>query len=988
MQGRVHPDQSDDSMLGLENVVARVGRLLPAQGPISVFIHHNTLHAFEDQVFEEAVESAANKFGCEPFLAEDRYREELARGRIAGHDMDAVLDAALGSRGEQVILEGVNRKGLWRRILVHGLRDARGVALDWILTETSVLAAVREDLPGEVQMALLSGTSGLRDPEEEAARVSELWKACGDAVARSKYTASADAKAMLRHRDVVVAALNIDTDEWVHPLLIRVTSAYLDQGLAQWSMPDRERGLYANFVDIYGSRLARFCRPFGRELHRLLAEEKRSVPDSVTSLENSLAVLGVASDEWEAFLTEEALALRGWAGMMWQFEARPDRVPVFALPARLVDFLAVRLLLTRAALGHALRRFDVPQDLANLRFVLKGRLPEGRLARPVERAWPVFQVAQLFGLDATFVGALSETEISMLEQEIQQFDSTARRRLFHQAYERRFRHQLFDALVQHQPSATPESPKFQAVFCIDEREESIRRHLEEVDPGVETFGAAGFFGVAMYYRGATDAHPRPLCPGAIQPEHYIAERSDRPAVFSDRVRGASKRLGALVDKNIHVGSRQVGRGAVIMATLGVLWIVPLVFRVLFPWSRWGASRLYTKLEGDSHPRLQIERRSEAPPIGQHTGFTVEEMATIVRGLLAPMGISGRFAPLVLVIGHGSSSLNNPQNSAYDCGACGGGRGGPNARAFAQMANDPRVRERLVVLGMRIPKDTWFVGGQRNTANNDIDLFDEDLVPVALRPALEHATESLEVARRREAHERCRRFESAPLWLPSRGALFHVQARATDLAQPRPEYGHATNAACIIGRRARTKSLFLDRRAFLVSYDFAHDPEGVALAGMLAALVPVVAGINLEYFFGCVDPTGYGCGTKLAHNVASLIGVMDGPQSDLRTGLPLQTLEIHEPMRLAIVVEVPVSILKKVLLQIQDVRRLVDNRWVFLAALDPQTATLCEVEAEGDRPYPLEGPVKSVRGPSRSYYRGRRGHLPFATLTSTDAKDAA
>jgi uncharacterized protein YbcC (UPF0753/DUF2309 family) len=41
-------------------------------------------------------------------------------------------------------------------------------------------------------------------------------------------------------------------------------------------------------------------------------------------------------------------------------------------------------------------------------------------------------------------------------------------------------------------------------FCIDEREESMRRALEEVDPEVETFSAAGYFGVAVDYQGIDD----------------------------------------------------------------------------------------------------------------------------------------------------------------------------------------------------------------------------------------------------------------------------------------------------------------------------------------------------------------------------------------------------------------------------------------------------------------------------------------------------
>jgi uncharacterized protein YbcC (UPF0753/DUF2309 family) len=483
----------------------------------------------------------------------------------------------------------------------------------------------------------------------------------------------------------------------------------------------------------------------------------------------------------------------------------------------------------------------------------------------------------------------------------------------------------------------------------------------------------------MYFRAATDAHPRALCPVAIRPQHYVTESEGEQHGIMARWRRTQKRLAALVGKNVHFGSRTFGRGAVLMATLGTLWVVPLVFRVLFPWSRRGLHELSAALSPAPQTRLQIARVKEAPPLGRYFGFTREEMIHIVHRQLAPFGIEGRMAPLVVVLGHGSTSLNNPQESAHDCGACGGGRGGPNARAFAQMANDPEVRAGLMELGMHIPGETWFVGGQRNTANNDILFFDEDLVPETHRPLLERVKRALDTARRREAHERCRRFEAAATWLPQQAALVHVQTRASDLAQPRPEYGHATNAVCVIGRRSRTRGLFLDRRAFLVSYDPSRDPDGTTLASLLAAVVPVVAGISLEYFFGYVDPTGYGCGTKLPHNVTCLLGVMDGAQSDLRTGLPWQMLEIHEPVRLAIVVETTPDVLRRILDRDEDLRRLVDNRWVFLTSLDPHSGSLFETTSAGSRRYVPEHPLKVVFGTSQTHYRGRRGHLPFARI---------
>lgn len=892
---------------------------------------------------------AGRRFGCQPFLPEGTYRDELRRGRILERDVKAVLAANLGRRAEEGIVPGLARHDLWRHLLLRGIPDARGHRLAWMIRETNVVAG--------------SDTS-------------ELWRACLRAIQRSEGAASIPTPSATRHRDLLLAACGVDTDEWTRPVQIRFVGAFLDQGFAHWPMPGRERGLYPCFLDLYRQRAARHCGPWAAHLPVLVAGERTSGRSADASLAGSLEELGVPPEEREEFLAAEALSLRGWAGMVRHLETRPDRAPALAVPARLVDYLAVQLLLSRTALRFAMRRAHIPGPLSSLRATLRGRLPSPPPGpTPEERAWPVFHAAAACGLSPARVDALAGADVARLERELAEVDGVARRRLLHLAYEQRLRHRFYDALLSHAPAPGTGTPAFQAVFCLDEREESFRRHLEEIEPRIETLGWAGFYGVAMYYRGAHAAHARALCPAAVKPEHYVTE-IERGGGMGARWRELRRSLAANVDKNVHLGSRTFGRGAVIAALLGALWIVPLVLRVLFPWSRRGVSRLQGVLSSTA-TRLALDRVEGKPPQGRSIGFTPDEMADIVRGQLEPLGILERLAPLVLVFGHGSTSLNNPQESAHDCGACGGGRGGPNARAFAQMANDPRVRARVSEGGICIPEGTWFVGGQRNSANNDVDLYDEDLVPDTLRDALASAKRVLDVARRREAHERCRRFEAAPPhWFPDGAALLHVQARATDLAQPRPEYGHAGNAVSLIGRRSRTRGLFLDRRAFLVSYDPERDRDGATLREVLEAVTPVLVGISLEYFFGYVDPTGYGCGTKLPHNITGLLGVMDGAQSDLRTGLPWQMLEIHEPVRLSLVVEAEPDTLFRVTEQVPYLSRLVRGGWLFLAALHPREQRLFEIGPDGVRPYSQEETVALVRGASREHYAGRRDHLDF------------
>jgi uncharacterized protein len=969
---RTEASSPDDPLM---RTIDRLAHLLPAQGPISIFIHHNTLHAFEHLPFEEAVEHAAIRLEREPYLPESRYRDKLASGRIRPRDVDALLVEQLGASAAEDVAGVGSRLDLWRAVVLHGIPAAAGHELSWILEETEALTRFRTDVPASARAASTAVRELSDRADDERQAVHRLWHACLEAVRRADAPPVPARETPVRHRDCLLAVHGIDTDAWIHPPLIRFLAGYLDQGLAHWSMPERDLGIHGCFLEIYRTSLAAQCGRWARTLPGFVASDYAAERGALESIAHSLAQLGVHDDEREDYLSAELLALRGWAGIVRQIEERPDRVPARDLTVTLRGYLAVRLLFERAALDEAARQLSFGGSLSALRDCLRNQLPVASPPTTTERAWPLFHVAQLCGLDPSIVQQWPPRHVGELESELRRLDGVRQRRILHQAFERAIRHRLYDALVHHTPQAPAGSPAFQAVFCIDEREESFRRHLEEVDPICETFATAGFFNVAMYHEGVTDAHPRPLCPVAIRPEHYVAEVEAGGARLMQRTRRLHRRAAGFLGYNVHVGSRLPMRGAVLMTAFGWLALVPLVLRVVFPWlsSRW--RRIQHTPFNVSRTRLQLDREDEAPPIGRYSGFTMREMADIVRRVIDDVGIRDRLSPLVLVIGHGSISLNNPHESAHDCGACGGGRGGPNARAFAQMANDPRVRSLLAAEGLSIDVTTWFVGAQRNTCNNEVTFFDEDRIPEASRPLFARAVDAVETARRREAHERCRRFDGVPRWYPPAAALAHVQGRADDLAQPRPEYGHATNAFCIVGRRTRTRGLFLDRRAFLVSYDPSRDDDATILARILAAVVPVVAGISLEYYFSYVDPTGYGCGTKLPHNVTSLLGVMDGAQSDLRTGLPWQMVEIHEPTRLAIVVEGTRDRLRRVVEANPTIEQLVRHRWLWLACLDSESGTLWELRATGFVAHTPEQTLAVVAGESAAWYEGKRGFLP-------------
>jgi uncharacterized protein YbcC (UPF0753/DUF2309 family) len=956
----------DDKQLA--QMIAAAGRLLPPQGPIDAFVAQNILQGFEHLPFDEALVRAARLHGAQPFLPEAFYRRELDRGRVRVADLDAVLGAELGDHCERPLAGGRIRLGdLQRTLLIHGVRHESDAAVRWTLTENDVLDA---DAGGE------------------------LWLACVEASARSRPSV-VHVQPPLRHRDLILALdPTLDTDALVHPLLIRMTAAYLDQGVASWPMPDRQSGLLAAVAELYSGRigpLPSWCAGLPARLRGIRGQTASDV------IRSELAALGVPIDAWPEFISLTLVALRGWAGMVKQFEERPDRAPVEAVPARLADFLALRLVLDRLAvervaswLGcrHPPALADAGAQLAAFWTELRDRHPPRRGAGSLARAFLLLQVARLVGLSAADIRGLDDNELVEFEVAIAAFDSIARRRIFHLAYERRHGIGVLDGLAaQAMLPAEPrrERPRVQAIFCIDDRCESFRRHLEEFAPDIDTFGTAGFFAVPMYYRGLDDWHAIPLCPLVVRPQHTVTEAPAAESLASHRLRQTVRRsLGRLRD-GMATGSRTLFRGGLLTSIGGAVAAVPLVARVAFP-------RLTTLVAGGAaeftrrrvRTSLDLWRTDDAHlPNGTRPGFDADEMTAIVRRLLEDIGLTTGFARLVAVIGHGSTSLNNPHESAYDCGACGGGRGGPNARAFALMANDPDVRARLAADGLVIPANTVFLGGMQDTCTSRVTWYDVDRLPPSHRGDFDAFRVDCDTAGGLDAQERCRRFDSVPLDVSPAEALRRVQGRAGDLAQVRPEYGHASTAVCIVGRRERTRSLFLDRRAFLVSYDPTADTDLAILERTLAPVAPVVSGISLCYLLSRIDPLVYGAGTKLPHNITGLIGVMDGHASDLRTGLPFQGVEIHEPVRLLMVIDATTESIRTVLERLPAVRTLVANGWIRLAAWHPHTGGLATYgpSAAGGTfvPYVPESPTLPTVACSAEWFRGRRDHLPLARI---------
>jgi uncharacterized protein YbcC (UPF0753/DUF2309 family) len=471
------------------------------------------------------------------------------------------------------------------------------------------------------------------------------------------------------------------------------------------------------------------------------------------------------------------------------------------------------------------------------------------------------------------------------------------------AYEAGYQRHLARQLIAQTVAPVPSRPVTQAVFCIDVRSEIFRRHLEAALPGGQTVGFAGFFGFPVAHRTAAASTVSSRCPVLLVPP--VATGEPQPTDRLDALEAAQAEAGAwkaFQNSAVSCFTFVETAGLAFGAALG----------------------------------RRSKRKTCVRTTPDFAALPVAQRAELAAGALRGMSLTRNFARLVLLCGHGSASANNPYASGLDCGACGGHAGDVNARLAAKTLNDPAVRARLREQDIAIPEDTCFLAGLHNTTTDDVVLFDLDQLPATHRADLERLQAALAVAGAAARRERAPRLGLADL--TGQKLDDAVRQRAADIAQVRPEWGLANNAAFIAAPRARTAALALAGRAFLHDYDHTADREDKVLTLILTAPVVVASWINLQYYASRVDPQRYGAGNKVLHNVVGGLGAMEGNAGDLKVGLPLQSIHdghefTHEPRRLSVYVEAPRERIDAVLARHPAVRQLFDHEWLHLLSLE-------------------------------------------------------
>lgn len=482
------------------------------------------------------------------------------------------------------------------------------------------------------------------------------------------------------------------------------------------------------------------------------------------------------------------------------------------------------------------------------------------------------------------------------------------RRALQEAVEDDYFHRLVETIEEPPREEPSPRPSAQAVFCIDVRSEVLRRHLEAVDPSVQTKGMAGFFGLALDWTD-TDG-PGARCPVLLGPSVAVGPRG---AILSTAVDHLDSRLP----------SAPVSAFSWV-ETLGLAYGLKLGRDAVAPPS--------LKDRCEHHVALDLDPARDP-----------EASADLAAGVLRAADLDpALLAPLVLLCGHGSRSANNAHAAGLDCGACGGHAGGLNARVAATLLNHPEVRRRLAARGKAIPADTVFLAGWHDTSIDEVRLLDRDALPDRARTAITSLEATLSRAGERARAERAHSLGESE---QSSGSLLRrFDRRVRDGAITRPEWALAGNAAFLVARRERSRGRNLGGRVFLHEYDVSKDPAGDLLAAILGGPMVVGSWINLQYFASTVDHERFGAGSKILHNRVGSHGVVMGNGGDLMTGLSWQSVVRsdgtwqHEPLRLQVIVEATPDHVDAVLAKLQTASSLVENGWVRLFALDPERPT--------------------------------------------------
>ena len=487
-------------------------------------------------------------------------------------------------------------------------------------------------------------------------------------------------------------------------------------------------------------------------------------------------------------------------------------------------------------------------------------------------------------------------------------------------------------------------PDAQLIFCIDVRSEPFRRSLEPLG-AYETLGFAGFFGIPARIHDFNLGTSRDSCPVLLKPRYDIEEQPITSSLSCVKKSEQRKKRFKMLKNVYHDLKYNFSTPFALVETLGAWCGITMLAKTIAPSL---TDKAHTALNCRMMPTLPTQPIIQMDSSNSVYGISPAEQALYGEAVLKMMGLTHNFAKLVVFCGHRSTTQNNPYASALDCGACGGNHGGSNAKIIAALLNSQSVRQTLSERGIAIPEDTLFYAAEHDTTTDKITLYKTDLEHQLHQELLHNLRRDLSFARGINSQARCQTLGATK----TSSSIQTTLTRSSDWAQVRPEWGLARNAAFIIGPRQLTRDINLEGRSFLHSYDWMQDEDGGSLETILTAPMVVAEWINTQYLFSTLDNVSYGSGSKITHNVTGQLGIMQGNGSDLMHGLPLQSVKstdadsYHEPQRLLTVVYAPRATVNAIIARQDILKTLFFNGWVTLVVIEPTEEVAYQLDREG------------------------------------------
>jgi uncharacterized protein YbcC (UPF0753/DUF2309 family) len=941
----------------------RVKDTIPHYWPIGSFIHHNPLKGFEDLNFKEALPKAQSIFGGRVYMESSYYLRHYEEGTISHEAFEKSLKHILLEQGFEE-------------------EEACKIATLFLLESNRQWDSFRSH----------ARLRGYHVDEEIVAHLASRAKLYNDQ--------EAWVEALLEHMtlyEIHDLLFESNIKESTDKEIIEYISRFLDEEQTTISMQDRERGMFEAF---------KLYEDFFCEVDSATYVEEALAVLEVKDIESYLLTHILKLHGWAGFIKyrsedSDYFSQQLYPSSMMDYLAIRLYYELDALKyKRIQNFTTLDAYIQS-------NRAEVILKLLKYRNRLSGvyidQMEQKVESQEILDAY-IQESIRLDALQIQLTKATLPKHTMPLERLITLLEILKKEEgfIWLKALEDSYILDYVEEFVKETAPST--TPLASATFCLDVRSETIRRKIEAVG-NYSTYGAGGFLGIPIAFVEFDKAHEQFLAPAIVKPQNVVFEiPSESYEEYSSK-----KGINQTTKKVLKDLKNNPYTPYIMVEAIGWIFGTALFGKTFFPrktdalFKRLKAQKPNTTYTLDKLSKQEIEhyvkelhlriikevlaeyenqpfdevaveslwrhllfgesfakeistkslRRLEEYHKITHedylfqkeklgmVGFTLDEKVEYLYKYLTMIGQVDAFAPFSIILGHGSVSDNNPFESALDCGACGGNISLPNTRALCMIANTPKVREKIKERGIVIPNETKFIAGMHVTTTDEITFYDLELLTTQEREAFGQIEKDFKLASFDARAERCEA-------LPNASSDKDMFIKSMDWSEPRPEWGLAGNMGVFAGPRSSSKDIAFGNRLFLHSYDWRVDN---ANADILTRIFngPLVVGewINMEHYFSTVDNRVYGAGSKVYHNVVSKIGVYNGNYSDLKIGLPTQSVLLegeayHEPLRLLTFMEAPLEMVGKAV-ENSLAKPFILNEWIRPIIIDKEAKKVYSYE---------------------------------------------